>query len=102
MRQALLAGGGLTPWMLERLAAEFRVLPLPADPGAVPGTDLPELAAVRVAVTSGAVGLPAAMVQALPGLAFIANFGNGTFDEPTHASRTIRSYNRPLFSLVFR
>ena len=77
MRQALLAGGGLTPWMLERLAAEFRVLPLPADPGAVPGTDLPELAAVRVAVTSGAVGLPAAMVQALPGLAFIANFGNG-------------------------
>ncbi|MGA1327190.1 MAG: 2-hydroxyacid dehydrogenase [Rubrivivax sp.] len=71
----VVTGPGLAPWMVERLAGEFRVLPVPED--FMAGSPCKAFAAVRVAVTSGAAGLPNAALALLPGLSFIANFGNG-------------------------
>jgi hydroxypyruvate reductase len=77
MTECILYAGRLPPALLERLAARFELLTLPAD-AAERGAFLAQHGArVRGVATSAAVGIDAAVVAALPELQVISSFGVG-------------------------
>lgn len=77
MNECILYAGRLPPALLERLAARFELLTLPAD-AAERGAFLAQQGKrVRGVATSAAVGIDAAVVAALPELQVISSFGVG-------------------------
>ncbi len=80
---------------LERmLKDEYSVVRLPDD---VESLDPAEAAKVRAVVTSGRVGVPSALMAALPNLEIVTNFGVGydTTDVAQAVARGIRVTNTP-------
>lgn len=77
MNECILSAGRLSPALLERLAARFELLTLPAD-AVERGAFLAQHGKrVRGVATSAAVGIDAAVVAALPELQMISSFGVG-------------------------
>jgi hydroxypyruvate reductase len=77
MNECILSAGRLSPALLERLAARFELLTLPAD-AAERGAFLAQQGKrVRGVATSAAVGIDDAVVAALPELQVISSFGVG-------------------------
>jgi hydroxypyruvate reductase len=77
MNECILYAGRLPPALLERLAARFELLTLPADAAERAAFLAQHGARVRGVATSAAVGIDAAVVAALPELQVISSFGVG-------------------------
>jgi hydroxypyruvate reductase len=77
MNECILYAGRLPPALLERLAARFELLTLPADATERSAFLAQHGTRVRGVATSAAVGIDAALVAALPELQVISSFGVG-------------------------
>jgi hydroxypyruvate reductase len=77
MNECILNAGRLPPALVERLAARFDLLTLPAEPLERSAFLARHGARVRGVATSAAVGIDAAVVAALPELQVISSFGVG-------------------------
>jgi lactate dehydrogenase-like 2-hydroxyacid dehydrogenase len=94
-RPQLLVLGKLPDWDMEPLAAQFRILTLwdAPDPAAL----LAQCGAVRAVAAQGHRGADAALMDALPALEIIANYGVGVdgIDLDAARDRGVRVTNTP-------
>jgi lactate dehydrogenase-like 2-hydroxyacid dehydrogenase len=94
-RPELLVLGSLPDWDLEPLAKQFRILSLKDAPD--PAALLARCGAVRAVAAQGHRGADAALMDALPALEIIANYGVGVdgIDLAAARQRGIRVTNTP-------
>ena len=94
---AVLQVGPLKPSLSQTLVDEYGAAILPADPAARAAFLEQSGAVVRAAVTSGRTGVDAALMDALPQLGAVVNFGVGydTTDVEAAAARGVQVSNTP-------
>lgn len=97
MPQGVLQVGRLMPSLTQKLRDDYAAYLLPTDPAERAEFLTSHGSEIRVAVTSGGVGVNADLMAALPNLGAVVNFGVGydTTDVGAAAARGIGVSNTP-------
>ena len=98
MKPVLLYNAVPNPYLVGRLAANFEIIDIHADPlGAVAALGSEITSCVQIMVGGGELGVSAELMDKLPALKLIANFGVGydKIDVPAAKARGIMVTNTP-------